>query len=241
MAHITKEQVVAACEMGRRVFAGELEIREAAETLHNSHGVNLASAHDFINDYRHLMNGNVFHRAMSAGAMHHFMSSILNTHGKDALLNAIKALRAHIEYWEGHYKTNAIKMRKVADEFQQFLDSPSTEDGYRRAFEREVEESLNDSQAKRRQRLALANPMPVKKVVETTIFVRNPDVVAEVLLRAGGYCERCKKRAPFLKAKDQTPYLEVHHKLQLADGGKDSVDNATALCPNCHRELHHGA
>ncbi|MEH6640581.1 hypothetical protein [Vreelandella glaciei] len=149
MAHITKEQVVAACYMGRRVFAGELEIKVAAETLHNSYGINLASAHDFINDYRHLMNGNVFHRAMSAGAMRHFMSSILDTHGIDAISNAVKALRAHIDYWEGHCKTNAIKMRKVADEFQQVCESQSTEDGYRWAFERGVEKSLSDSQAKR--------------------------------------------------------------------------------------------
>jgi 5-methylcytosine-specific restriction protein A len=26
----------------------------------------------------------------------------------------------------------------------------------------------------------------------------------------------------------------------LSDGGRDTVDNAVALCPNCHRECHHG-
>jgi 5-methylcytosine-specific restriction enzyme A len=27
----------------------------------------------------------------------------------------------------------------------------------------------------------------------------------------------------------------------LADDGPDIVENAVALCPNCHRRLHHGA
>jgi 5-methylcytosine-specific restriction protein A len=34
--------------------------------------------------------------------------------------------------------------------------------------------------------------------------------------------------------------LEVHHKKQLSEGGEDTVENAIALCPNCHREAHYG-
>ncbi|MGB4922720.1 MAG: HNH endonuclease signature motif containing protein, partial [Candidatus Nitrotoga sp.] len=36
------------------------------------------------------------------------------------------------------------------------------------------------------------------------------------------------------------PYLEVHHKMQLAKGGEDTVENALGLCPNCHRYSHFG-
>jgi 5-methylcytosine-specific restriction protein A len=70
-------------------------------------------------------------------------------------------------------------------------------------------------------------------------YQRNPDVVAAVLERANGHCERCRNPAPFLRS-DGTPYLEVHHSIGLADGGPDTVANALALCPNCHRELHYG-
>ncbi|MFL9918022.1 HNH endonuclease signature motif containing protein [Paraburkholderia fungorum] len=61
----------------------------------------------------------------------------------------------------------------------------------------------------------------------------------EVLLRADGTCEGCGQSAPFQRA-DGTPYLEVHHRRRLADGGEDTVENAIALCPNCHRERHCG-
>jgi len=49
-----------------------------------------------------------------------------------------------------------------------------------------------------------------------------------------------KKHHLFIRKKDNTPYLEVHHKIQLAEGGEDSIENAIAVCPNCHRELHFG-
>lgn len=39
---------------------------------------------------------------------------------------------------------------------------------------------------------------------------------------------------------DDLPYLEIHHVKTLATGGADTVDNTVAICPNCHRELHHG-
>lgn len=70
-------------------------------------------------------------------------------------------------------------------------------------------------------------------------FIRDPSVKAWVLRQAGGVCECCGKNAPF-NGIDNEPFLEVHHLRQLADGGSDTVDNAVALCPNCHRELHFG-
>ena len=44
----------------------------------------------------------------------------------------------------------------------------------------------------------------------------------------------------FKRKKDNTPYLEVHHKIRLSDGGEDTIDNVVALCPNCHRKAHYG-
>lgn len=70
-------------------------------------------------------------------------------------------------------------------------------------------------------------------------FVRDAAVVAYVLNQANGFCEGCNTRAPFSKANGE-PYLEVHHVRTLAKGGTDTVANAVALCPNCHREMHHG-
>jgi hypothetical protein len=107
-------------------------------------------------------------------------------------------------------------------------------------FDSEVEAAHIRSRAERLARLAKAPKKPRKVSVQASAFVRNPDVVAEVLDRAVGRCERCKSPAPFRRVSTGEPYLEVHHRLPLAQNGDDTVENAIALCPNCHRKSHYG-
>jgi len=103
-----------------------------------------------------------------------------------------------------------------------------------------VAKSMADTAAARQQRLAAARKLPETLQVVSRAFRRNPDVIAEVLVRAEGTCEECGSPAPFRRAKDNAPYLEVHHRILLSAGGEDTVENALALCPNCHRKLHFG-
>ena len=83
------------------------------------------------------------------------------------------------------------------------------------------------------------NPKPKKINIEISSFTRDQEVIAWVRLNANGNCELCQNPAPFQDALEN-PFLEVHHVKQLADGGSDTIHNAVALCPNCHREMHHG-
>jgi 5-methylcytosine-specific restriction protein A len=70
-------------------------------------------------------------------------------------------------------------------------------------------------------------------------YQRNEAVKIYVLLRAAGICEGCQKEAPFKTAKGR-PYLEPHHIVRRADQGPDHPRWVAALCPNCHRRVHHG-
>lgn len=83
------------------------------------------------------------------------------------------------------------------------------------------------------------NKNPIKLNSQSTQYKRDPEVVAWVLSKANGICESCTNPSPFEKD-DGTPFLEVHHLRMLADSGSDTITNAVALCPNCHRELHYG-
>jgi 5-methylcytosine-specific restriction enzyme A len=105
---------------------------------------------------------------------------------------------------------------------------------------RRVQVSIARTDAERLERLQAADKKPAKYVVVSTAYYRNEDVIAAVLKRASGVCEGCKKQAPFFKKSDGMPYLEVHHRKRLADDGEDTVENAIALCPNCHRQSHYG-
>ena len=115
-----------------------------------------------------------------------------------------------------------------------------SEENVRKELEKGVRQSLLDSPAERRRRLAKAPKIPRQFEVRSIAFDRSRDVIAAVLVRAKGRCESCKEPAPFARKSDDSPYLEVHHKVRLADGGEDTIKNAHALCPNCHRREHYG-
>lgn len=67
-------------------------------------------------------------------------------------------------------------------------------------------------------------------------FVRDPYVAAYVKKAANGKCDLCERPSPF--EKDGNPYFHCHHVLWLARGGPDIIQNAVAVCPNCHCRMH---
>jgi 5-methylcytosine-specific restriction protein A len=69
---------------------------------------------------------------------------------------------------------------------------------------------------------------------------RSQAVKVYVLRRANGSCECCEQPAPFKTTRGR-PYLEPHHIRRLADGGPDHPRWVAAICPTCHRRIHHGA
>lgn len=108
-------------------------------------------------------------------------------------------------------------------------------------FQLKITASLQGCVAERAKRLAVAPRKPTAIITPVRRFERNPDIIAQTLVNAAGKCQRCGHPAPFVRKSDGTPYLEVHHKHPLAEGGEDSLENTIALCPNCHREMHYGA
>ena len=107
------------------------------------------------------------------------------------------------------------------------------QDGLRRAAERLVS-GIDLS------KVPQGNATPKKYTYAETRVERNLQVYAYSLARAEGRCELCKKPGPFISNRTALRYLEVHHIKPLSQGGADTVENTIALCPNCHRECHHG-
>jgi 5-methylcytosine-specific restriction protein A len=71
-------------------------------------------------------------------------------------------------------------------------------------------------------------------------YERSEDLRVYVRRRAEGRCEGCGSPAAFLTARGH-PYLEPHHTRRLSDGGPDDYHHVIALCPTCHRRVHHAA
>ena len=111
---------------------------------------------------------------------------------------------------------------------------------YHQVLQDKVKEAKKLSRENRLKKLLESPELPERILINSNGFKRNPLVIVEVLERANGICELCKKGAPFIKQKDEIPFLEVHHIEPLSEGGKDIVKNTVGLCPNCHREAHYG-
>jgi 5-methylcytosine-specific restriction enzyme A len=106
-------------------------------------------------------------------------------------------------------------------------DNPATLDQRVRELKKRIDPSINP----------VGNKAP--QLISATIsrYIRSTAVKASVLAKADGTCEGCSLPAPFADENDD-PFLEVHHLKQLCQGGSDTVTNAVALCPNCHRRCH---
>jgi len=90
---------------------------------------------------------------------------------------------------------------------------------------------------------ACAGDLDLAKPLEERIralYDRSAAVRLYVLSRAGGVCEACGQPSPFTAASGG-PFFEVHQLDRLADTGPGRIDQAAALCPNCHMRSHYGA
>lgn len=238
---IPEDQYRAACRIASRVYDAEMRRVDGIKELAEQFKLNRGSAGDYINDYKCLVEGRIFYRKMSAAAMRYFISEIERQRGASALVSAVTSLNAHIEYVEQHYDVTSHSLREVVDDFCRRMETETSAHDVGVALSEGVERTLTENNAAElANRLKHAPRKPRAVTVQTTAYLRNPDVVAAVLWRANGICEKCGQPAPFISAATNLPYLEIHHIERLADGGEDTMENTLALCPNCHREAHFG-
>jgi 5-methylcytosine-specific restriction protein A len=106
-----------------------------------------------------------------------------------------------------------------------------------KTFARKIKKASTLTLEELKSKASKSQSKPGSRVATTTTYQRDPNVVSYTLKRVNGVCELCEQPAPFNKRNGE-PYLEVHHVVQLAHGGEDTIGNAVALCPNCHRKMH---
>lgn len=155
---------------------------------------------------------------------------------KEGTVCKLEGIFEYIEYVteENDRKWFRLKKKDISK-----INKIVTSEQYNKEIESSIKESLKLSDEALSERIK-ANVKPEVITTVSKTYKRNPDVVVATLRRAKGYCEKCGCKAPFIRKSDNTPYLEVHHKVALSEGGFDDLNNTIAVCPNCHRELHFG-
>lgn len=225
-------------EAARQVLSGQAKLTDAQKRLAAEHGIAERTASGYIGCFLAMRRGNTFKTIVSADGLRYMLGRIAEG-GPGDLMVALQSVMNHISYLQG-ITGNEPGLRRVHAEFVGKLREMAVFDADSLSLEEEVTKALADEPEARARRLQQAHPIPEQQIVMTRVFRRNADVIAEVLSRTDGVCQGCGQPAPFQRA-DGRPYLEVHHRRPLAEGGADTVENAIALCPNCHRERHYGA
>ena len=227
-----------ALDLSQQIEAGNISRADAFNRLTRQHGFEAYTANAYLNCYRNMRAGTGWKATISMGALR-TMLELVASKGDDALYLALQAAHAHVEYF-AERGNNLVGLRALLSEYRTRLASNAELMPGPGVLADQVRKAAADDPAARQARLAKASAKPRTVMRLLRDYLRNPDVVAEVLVRAGGLCEVCGNPAPFRRRADSSPYLEVHHKIRLADGGDDTVENAIALCPNCHRQQHYG-
>lgn len=105
------------------------------------------------------------------------------------------AILAHGERTAPPY--GSAQLHQVHDEYAGLLKGMAVHETVFDNLDAAVEQSLTHSSDERSERLARANRQPEQVVVLLRAFRRNPDVIAEVLLRANRAYEGCERSALF--------------------------------------------
>lgn len=86
-----------------------------------------------------------------------------------------------------------------------------------------------------------------KKQRRTSLgYRRDPSIAAKALAAACFRCEINRTHATFLSRVTGEQFVEAHHIIPISRQGAfkyslDVTSNVAALCPNCHKLLHHGS
>jgi 5-methylcytosine-specific restriction protein A len=206
----------------------------AADNLEKIGDINRSTALMYIHAYIAMSKGIVFKRTISEAAVRHYLEIFKKSNNLD---NALKSLSGHLAYFKKISNSNPVGKTKVLEEYKKSVSPQDYFISTNEQIDLEMEKTIDELEKNLRLQ---PRKKPELITVTTQVYKRNPLLVAWALKKANGKCAACKKPAPFSKKSNNTPYLEVHHKNPLSNGGFDDMKNVIALCPNCHRKKHHG-
>jgi hypothetical protein len=123
--------------------------------------------------------------------------------------------------------------------------APMTED----QFQQEVLEKAASETAESKERYNEPPgglPVPPRNIISSSSgYNRNSSVAVHALKQASFKCEIDPTHKTFVSSAKGMPYIEAHHLVPFSRQGAygvslDVAANVVALCPMCHKLLHHG-
>jgi hypothetical protein len=115
---MTKKEFAELYPVLRDISLGRRDRPRGIGVLYQKYGMNDGTAIIYINNFRHMLKGTVYKRAMSKVATKHILTMIDKELAPSVLMNAVKALWLHL-----HYKKGQPGIEKIAAHFQKIVDA----------------------------------------------------------------------------------------------------------------------
>lgn len=194
----------------------------------------------------------------AASSVYNKVMNFRNIDPRDARDGMSGAGQTDRAVWQDFFDvtTQTLDEQKIKNEFSRIWESIPDKsaitltDGLVESeiFTTEVEKLISSSLEKlmtayaqqHQQSLTINQRKPRIRTGRINIYDRNPLVVAIAKLRATHKCEVPSCTNDLFLSPNGRPYCEVHHIVQLSQGGADEISNVVCLCPAHHREAHYG-
>ncbi len=225
MPAITNEMIHATYELAKKVYEGEISQKNGLDELVSNYQMNRNSAADYFHNYACMLEGRRFPRTSNAYCTEYFLRNMLQDGGRTRLLNALSALRQHIDYYEAFGNSTLHKQRAICEEFSALANVSQVE-----IFPDEVEESEESLlEGKTRK-------------VSVNIYERNPVARQQCIDHYGCKCFICDFDFEFIYGEIGKGFIHVHHLVEISKVGNqysvDPIKDLRPVCPNCHAMLH---
>lgn len=225
MVAITNEMIHASYDLAKKVYDGKISQKDGLDELSSKYQMNRNSAADYFHNYVCMLEGRRFPRTSNAYGTEYFLTNIFQDGGRSRLLNALSALRQHIDYYEAIGNTTLRKQRAICEEFSSIANVTQVD-----IFPDEVEE-LDESLLEGKTRKVSVN-----------IYERNPIARQQCIDHYGCKCFICDFDFKAVYGELGEGFIHVHHLVEISTIGKqysvDPIKDLRPVCPNCHAMLH---
>ncbi len=208
--------------VAREVYRGTVRRDAGISDLSTRVGMNRGSASDFINNLRHMLNGEKYHRTLNYYATNHYLQCIRADFGEEACRNALSALRMHLDYYDSLGKGRQVKLRALLEKTVRALNEGPV-------YPDEIDSGMSIVEGAR-------------KVVSVNAYERSLDARRKCLDAFGYKCIICKVDFEEIYGEIGRGFIHVHHLVEISSiGGEyviDPVRDLRPVCPNCHAMLH---
>lgn len=113
----TPEMMKIAYEIANMVYGGTISGTDGKNMISEQTGMNINSAANSINTYCKMREGECYTRCMNSWGTRIGFENIHKEYGDEALRNALKAARAHVDYYED---VNGYRQRKIVELINEF-------------------------------------------------------------------------------------------------------------------------